>query len=367
MRQAFFGEFLNYCSLGKLTHQSKLKEQSKPIEFELVYNNETFVYPVYAIPNKLSFSDQRCQQLYSQFIADIKISFAEELTNTKSSAIIIATTCYDLPLMENQLVEPNFSTNQLNPLNQLEIEVSSALDFTGPCFTINTACSSSSNAALYAKKLICSQNFDNVLIVSVEFINRISVSGFSSLQLLRQSQYKPFEQCSGMILGECLSAQLLSNNDHNATYRLIDGFNSVDTNNITTSDPQGNGFNYCISKALDRANINYNNIKLVKSHGVGTESSDHAEVKAMKQFSEINDTAIVSLKPWIGHTLAASGLAELQILHTLKNEELAHLTEIDDSHFELVYKPINLQPGDIILSNQFAFGGNNSSLVLEKV
>lgn len=232
--------------------------------------------------------------------------------------------------------------------------------------TITTACSASANALLYAGWMIREGLLDHALVIGVEFNNRISLLGFSSLLLVAPERCRPFDATrAGVVLGEAVSAVLLTAQGADARWEILGGGTLCDTSHPTSPAP--GKIADTLLMALQDAQLDADAITAIKAHGTGTPSNDQAEGLGIR--AVLGDAVpVTSLKPVFGHTLGACGVLET----------LAYTGCIDQGYWpatggfstpdaEIRISPLRVntaaKPG-AILCNYFGFGGNNCSLVL---
>ena len=125
--------------------------------------------------------------------------------------------------------------------------------------------------------------------------------------------------------------------------------------------------------ALDDAGLAPSAISYINLHGTATEHNDRMESLAVARVFGA-DTACSSTKPLTGHTLGAAGALEAifcylslvrgdgklppQVWDGEVDPQVAVLTGLGTCELE--------QPPRYVMSNSFAFGGNNISLILER-
>lgn len=239
-----------------------------------------------------------------------------------------------------------------------------------PAFTFNTACTSAANALLAAQRCIAIGQYPAALVVGVELANLTTLSGFSALQLLAEN-LKPFDAArTGTVLGEGISAVVLSA-ERGATLRprITAGANQCDTHGVTGANPDGSSIAAVIMRALRSAGVDSSAIRALKAHATGTPSNDAAEAHGMHRVFP-NMPPVCTLKPWIGHTMGASGPNELVLFASALEQGFLPA----GAGFETVDAALNISPlrteqpaerGHYLL-NQFGFGGNNTVLLLEQ-
>lgn len=237
--------------------------------------------------------------------------------------------------------------------------------------TYNTACTSSANAIIDASTFLNAGLIDYALVVGLEMFAPLSFEGFSSMQLLATDKVKPFDSMrQGLVLGESLAALFLSRDDIQKTaWTFKGGISRSETASVTGSKADGSGIAEVIDKTLISSSVKVEEITAVKAHGTGSPMGDIAEINGMKTvFQEQPD--FFSLKPYIGHTLGACGVSEL--LLTMECVDLGFIPEtvnFSEADEQLNWSPLTGKKACLsgtFLLNYFGFGGNNTSLVIQK-
>ena len=184
------------------------------------------------------------------------------------------------------------------------------------CFS--NACTSSMMALDAAACWLAQGIVPHALVIATEFDNRLTASGFHSLGLLSSDACRPFAaNRSGFVLGEAVAAVLLTTDPVLARpvrWRLSACASGTDAYSLTGPDPAGGPIAAVIGAALQSASISAQDIGLVKLHAAGVGTTDTAEAHALLQVFGNQPPPLLSLKPYLGHTLGASGLAELSAL-----------------------------------------------------
>ena len=238
--------------------------------------------------------------------------------------------------------------------------------------TYNTACTSSANAVVDAASMLEGGVIDYALVIGFELFSPISFEGFIAMQLLSPEVLAPFDKNrSGIVLGEAVSALFMSRDDVRASHWIYRGGSSrCETHSVTGANSDGTGIASVIEAALDEANILAGDIQALKAHGTSSALNDLAEINAMKQvFTSAPN--FFSLKPYIGHTLGSCGSSELLLLLECVDDGFIPKTPgfstVDtDLSWSPTTKKIRVDNGHFML-NYFGFGGNNTSLIIEKV
>jgi 3-oxoacyl-[acyl-carrier-protein] synthase-1 len=189
--------------------------------------------------------------------------------------------------------------------------VAGALEWRGPVYGISTACTSSLNALLCAQAMLRAGTVDEALVLGIELDNRLTVGGFAALQLLSRTSSKPFGAGrDGLVLGESVAAIRLAAHGE-ARWRLAGGANVVDGTNPTGAS--GDALAAMFARALADCGWRPQDVDLVKVQAAGSPGNDETEARALRSaFGQL--PALVSLKHVIGHTMGASGAAEIALL-----------------------------------------------------
>jgi 3-oxoacyl-[acyl-carrier-protein] synthase-1 len=231
--------------------------------------------------------------------------------------------------------------------------------------SFSTACTSSANALGYAYEVISKGIYRNVLVVGFDTLCKITVGGFSSLGVLSQFPCKPFDkQRDGMNVAEALALLLLQDEKKQESVEMYGVGYSCDAHHMTQPNPQGLGAISAMQKALTWCELKKEEIDYINAHGTGTLANDSSELNAIKTLFG-NSVQVSSTKSITGHTLGAAGALEAIISIMVLQKQIVvpnHLlseSEIDGINyvFKAEQKKINY-----VLSNSFAFGGNNTSL-----
>lgn len=187
---------------------------------------------------------------------------------------------------------------------------------------------------------------------------------------------RPFDQDrDGLVIGEGAACLILEEFEHAKArgahiYAEVLGYGSnTDGKHVTQPDHEQMG--RCMELALNDANISPEQIGYVNAHGTSTEQGDIAESQATARV--LGKKPISSLKSYFGHTLGACGAIEAWLsIDMLNRQQFAptiNLENIDARCGDLDYikgqaREINT---DTIMSNNFAFGGINTSLIFKQL
>lgn len=243
------------------------------------------------------------------------------------------------------------------------------LGIEGPAYVISTACSSSAKAFQSARKMIESGLCRAVIVGGVDARCRFAHNGFYALEALSDNVTLPFSaNRNGISLGE--GAALFVMQPANKGIRLLGIGESTDAYDLTHPDPEGNGAAESMEKALNDAQITPDMIDYINMHGTGTKANDSMEGKAIYRVFG-NNPLCASTKALTGHALGAAGAIELALSWLMLDKQFV-IPHKYDGAFDSTIEPIKLATGtekislQYILSNSFAFGGSNVSIVIGK-
>lgn len=247
------------------------------------------------------------------------------------------------------------------------------LGITGPAYVHSSACASSAKAMASAGRLIRMGLCDAVLTGGVDSLCAFTVSGFGALASVSDTRCNPFSaNRNGINIGEGAALFLMSAQP--ATVALRGWGESSDGYHISAPDPTGSGAHIAMTQALGRAGIDPSQIDYINLHGTATQQNDAMESHVVNAiFGE--RVAASSTKATSGHTLGAAGAIEAGLCWLAMQDENPagclppHLWDgaIDPNLSALHLLPSGYQLGRPLrwaLSNSFAFGGANATLVL---
>ncbi len=253
--------------------------------------------------------------------------------------------------------------------------VARVLGVQGPAYGISTACSSGAKALASARRLIRSGICDAVIAGGVDTLCQLTVHGFLSLEAVSDSPCNPFSKNrKGINIGEGAALFLVTAEASGVELRGVGEVS--DAHHISAPDPTGSGATRCMVEALKDAAVNPDDVGYVNLHGTATALNDQMESLAMYEVFGA-DTWCSSTKPFTGHTLGAAGAVEAGICWlALENDTETLLpVHIWDGDTDPELPSLKLVAADTelkstlryALSNSFAFGGNNISLLLGRI
>ncbi|WP_448645679.1 beta-ketoacyl-[acyl-carrier-protein] synthase family protein [Pseudomonas mohnii] len=251
------------------------------------------------------------------------------------------------------------------------------LQVSGPAYVISTACTSSARALMSAQRLLDLGVCDVVLCGGVDTLCKLTLNGFSALEAVSGQRCNPFSRHrNGINIGEAAVLFLMSKQPGDGQpIALLGSGASSDAHHISAPEPSGRGAQEAMRKALNRAGLQPQQIGYLNLHGTATPHNDAMESHAVAAvFPE--GVPCSSTKPMTGHTLGAAGALEAAFCWlslSTGNREHALPPHIWDGQADPELPALNwVTPATrlssigprYLMSNSFAFGGNNVSLII---
>ncbi|MBC9131546.1 beta-ketoacyl-ACP synthase [Frischella sp. Ac48] len=253
----------------------------------------------------------------------------------------------------------------------------------GRIIPTSSACTSGSQAIGYAYEAI-KYGLQTVMVAGgAEELCPSEAAVFDTLFATSQKNHnpkdspRPFDRDrDGLVIGEGAGALILEEYEHAKArgakiYGEIVGFmTNCDASHIT--QPRKETMKFCIEQALKQANLPSSAIGYISAHGTATDRGDIAESHATAEIFN-HQTPISSLKSYFGHTLGACGALEawlsIEMMHSGWFNPTVNLVHPDPQCGELDYIMGNGRELDIeyIQSNNFAFGGINTSIIIKRM
>ncbi len=251
--------------------------------------------------------------------------------------------------------------------------VQHALGTSGPCVTVNTACSASAKVFAQAERLIRLGVVDAAIVGGVDTLCGSVMYGFNSLQLLSPERCRPFDaDRNGISLGEAGGFALLTRaatDDVEPALRVVGWGESSDAYHMSSPQPDGLGAERAMLQALFNAGLSADAIDYINGHGTASFKNDEVEAAVVARNFPVT-TRMSSTKGIAGHALGAAGIVEAVIsLMALRHDWIPAnaVTKIVDplaaAHLALHGET---KPMSHVLSNNFGFGGNNCALIFGK-
>ncbi len=245
------------------------------------------------------------------------------------------------------------------------------LELDGPAYTLSTACSSSARALISGQRLIQAGLADVALVGGADSLSRMPINGFASLDSLSASQCAPFSaERDGISIGEAAALILLTREPQ--PLALLGAGESSDAWHMSAPHPEGEGAERAMRMALQQASLQPQDIGYINLHGTATPLNDQVEAGVIHRLFG-DSVPCSSTKHLTGHTLGAAGATEAALAALIVQQNLPlppqdFTASTQDSTLPtcgLLTSP-QLLARPIIASNSFAFGGNNTCLIVGK-
>src|SRR5471032_106502 len=241
------------------------------------------------------------------------------------------------------------------------------LQLSGPAYVISTACTSSARALMSAQRLLDLGVCDAVICGGVDSLCKLTLNGFTALEAVSSERCNPFSvNRNGINIGE--AAVLFLMTQHPAPIALLGSGASCDAHHISAPEPTGKGALQAMRKALASAKLVPEQIGYLNLHGTATQHNDAMESLAVASLFP-HGVDCSSTKTMRGHTLGAAGALEAAFcwLSLTHGRVPPHVW---DGQADPALPALQwAQTGDTLekrclMSNSFAFGGNNVSLII---
>ncbi len=269
----------------------------------------------------------------------------------------------------------------LYPCHNISEHVAEELGLIGPNIMIPTACAAGNYAIAHAFDMLRLDRAELMLAGGADCFSRITYTGFARLGAIAPERCQPFDRNrKGMIPGEGAGVLVLEPLDRARArgariYAEVAGCGlSCDAHHMTASHPEGDGAARAMQQALKQSGLEPEQVSYVSAHGTGTDTNDRLETIAAKRiFGEAaHRIPMSSIKSMIGHTMGAASAIEAVVCALAITHDLIPPTmnlEQPDPVCDLDYVPNACREHrvDVAMSNAYAFGGNNASLLLKKV
>ncbi|NGP62515.1 beta-ketoacyl-ACP synthase II [Paenibacillus thiaminolyticus] len=269
--------------------------------------------------------------------------------------------------------------------NMASGHISMMIGARGPNTAAVSACATGTHSIGDAFKIIQRGDADVMICGGAEAtIRPIGMAGFCAMRAMStrndepERASRPFDvDRDGFIMGEGAGVLVLESLEHALQrgariYAEVTGYGmSADAHHITEPDPEGPAL--CMTRAIQDAGFQPEQIDYINAHGTSTPVGDRSETRAIKAAlgDHARNVAISSTKSMTGHLLGAAGGVEAIICAlTLQHGMIPPTINLEnqDPECDLDYVPNVPRKADVrtAMSNSFGFGGHNATVVLTK-
>ncbi|MER7129072.1 beta-ketoacyl-[acyl-carrier-protein] synthase family protein [Streptosporangium saharense] len=257
--------------------------------------------------------------------------------------------------------------------------IATAFGFQGPAFCVSSACASATHAIGIAAGLVASGVVDVAVCGGTEScLAEGPLRAWHALGVLTKDTCRPFSAGrTGLVLAEGAGMLVLESAGHARARGFVPRASvvgsgwSADAGHLTR--PSADGMARAMTKALREAALRPDEIDYINAHGTGTPSNDPAEVAALRAVFGAGSVPVMSsTKGTTGHSLGASGGIEaVAALLAMEYGVAPPTANFDgpDPECDLYCVP-NVaveHPMRTVMSNSFAFGGLNASVVFQRI
>lgn len=245
------------------------------------------------------------------------------------------------------------------------------LGLLGPAYTVSTACTSGAKALASARHLLRLGLADAVIAGGVDSLCRLTVNGFAALESITAELTNPLSvNRRGINIGEAAAVFLLSREE--SPVQLIGIGESSDAHHMSAPEPEGRGAEMAMRAAFADAGLTPDDIAYLNLHATATLKNDEMESRVVARVFA-NGVPVSGTKPLTGHTLGAAGALEAAFCWLALTGDGRLPPHVWDGAADPVLPVLaTVLPGQrfsadkarIAMSNSFAFGGNNISLIL---
>lgn len=287
-------------------------------------------------------------------------------------------------LIVNKSIEQIPSMTFLKLMNHTTVaNIATPLGIKGRVFSSSSACTSSSQAIGISYETIKYGLQDVMIAGGAEELHHTTVAVFDIMDVACRSENqtpteasRPFDKNrGGVVVGEGAGMIVLEEYEHALKrgakiYGELIGFSSL-CDGYHLSTPSSEGMKATISASLSNAHIKPEEIDYINVHATATLTGDIAEAAATKEIFG-HQTPLSATKSYTGHTLGASGVHELIYSLFMMEDNLIYptinLRNIDPQCESLnIITDLTKKELNTIMTNNFAFGGINTSIIIRKM
>ena len=338
---------------------------------------------------------------YAQFsIAATREALAQaqlDLTVEDPSRIacLVSSAIGDFPMLEDQMnLFSEKGRGRISPFTVSRVSTSMAagniaLEFglTGVSYGVSSACATGSHSLATAMMILKLGLADVVLAGGAEAaVCETFLESYAVMRALTTRNdaparaSRPFDkERDGFVSAEGCGVLVLETLERaqqrgaNILAELSGMGMSCDAYHITSAHPDGRGAAQAMTAALNSAGLGPADVDYINAHGTATQVNDPIETNAIKiAFGEFaGQIPVSSIKSMIGHSIGAAGALEaVTCVMALNAGVIPPTINLDnpDPKCDLDYVPHTAREKDLntVMSNSFAFGGQNCVLIFRK-
>ncbi len=315
--------------------------------------------------------------------------------NSERVAVMMNTGGGGIPTIESNVTAMALSgPSRVSPLvipifapNMASSQVSIAFGIHGPTITSAAACASGVQAFVDAVRLLRAGEADVVVTGGTEAgITPVALSGLANMHALSRRNddphgaSRPFDLSrDGFVFGEGAGVVILETEEHavrrgaDVYAEALGGALTSDAFHLTAPEPSGRGARAAMTNALQRAEMEPDQIDYIAAHATATQIGDTAETMAIKgAFGDHARTVAISAnKSMIGHLLGAAGaISAVHCVLAMRDGIVPPTIKIytPDPNCDLDYVPHEARrmPVRTAMVNGFGFGGQNATAIFRR-
>lgn len=311
--------------------------------------------------------------------------FSPGKINGERTGIFIGTTMGEKPLEESidtWVIAGGDNVSKIKILqssaNNIPANIGMYFKLSGPNYMIPTACAAGNYAIGYGVDFIQRGDLDYAIVGGADAFSKLAFTGFQRIYAMARDRCQPFDKNrKGMMVGEGAAVLFLESLEsalhRNAEiYAEIPGYGiSCDAYHMTASKPEG--ISKAILNALKYSRTPIEKVDYINAHGTGTPGNDKNECAALRKVfgDRLWSIPVSSNKSMLGHPMgAASAIEALTCCLTVKENMIPPTINFETPdpacEIDCVPNKSRIRRVNIALNNGFAFGGNNSCLVVKK-
>lgn len=277
-----------------------------------------------------------------------------------------------------------FAVPMLMP-NALAAQLSIRMQWSGPARTVAAACASGAEAIACAVDSIRTGELDVAVAGGADAaVTPWVLAAFNRAGALARPDdgddittlCRPFDRDRrGFVLGEGAAFLVLESMEHAerrgaGVLGEVAGIGRVtEAHHVVAPESHGVGTSAAMTRALADAGVAPEEVASINAHGTATQLNDLAEARGIVCTFDGSDPAVTSVKSVLGHSLGAAGAVEAVISLESARRNLVppthnHESLDDDIAVRVITGAPHAVPHGYVMSNSFAFGGHNVSLLL---
>ena len=270
------------------------------------------------------------------------------------------------------------------PISAIANNVALEFGAQGAVDNVANACAAGTMSISIAADLIRSGKADAVIAGGSDPMSSLAFSGFHALHALDSEPCRPFNKSKGIALGEGAGILIVESYEHakargaKVYCEVLGSGVSSDAHHITAPAPDGEGMQAAMERSIANSGIKASDVDYINAHGTGTPLNDSSELGAMlRVFGDEGKVSCSTTKSMVGHCLGAAGSVEaVMCVKAIERgivpptagytDEDVTLMREKAGDFDFVPNNGKQRKVEYVQSNNYAFGGNNASIIYAK-